>query len=74
VIRSRLLADITNGKSSGLGRECELLGKDKEVDMWVHNTAVQIGIFQGIAGDAGKLLDKLNEQRKEPTEQALPEH
>jgi len=45
VIRSRLLADITNGKSSGVGRECELLGKDKEVNMWVRHSDVQIGIF-----------------------------
>ena len=48
VIRSRLLADITSGKSSGLGRECELLGKDKEVDMFVRTGDVQVGIFAGL--------------------------
>jgi hypothetical protein len=48
VIRSRLLADITNGKSSGLGRECELLGKDKDVDMFVRNADVQVGIFANL--------------------------
>lgn len=47
-IRSRLLSDITSGKSSGLGRECELLGKDKDVDMFVRNADVQVGIFANL--------------------------
>jgi hypothetical protein len=45
IIRARLLVDITNGKSSGVERACELLGKDKEVDMWARSGDVQIGIF-----------------------------
>jgi hypothetical protein len=53
------------GKSSGVGRECELLGKDKEVDMWVRNSDVPIGILQSITGDAGRLLDELDEPPKE---------
>jgi hypothetical protein len=48
IIRSRLLADITSGKSSGLGRECELLGKDKDVDMFVRNADMQVGIFANL--------------------------
>ncbi len=48
VIRSRLLSDITAGKSTGVERACELLGKDKTVDMYVRNADVQVGIFAGL--------------------------
>jgi hypothetical protein len=57
-IRSRLLSDVTNGKSSGVERACELLGKDKEIDMWVRTGDVQVGIFAGLFEDS-KLLTEL---------------
>lgn len=56
-IRSRLLADITNGKSSGLGREIELLGRDKSVDMWARTGDIQIGILAGVIEDPGPLSE-----------------
>jgi hypothetical protein len=60
VIRSRLLADITSGKSSGLGRECELLGKDKDVDMFVRNADVQVGIFANLLEPrTGEMIENL---------------
>lgn len=60
VIRSRLLTDITNGKSSGVGRECELLGKDKEIDMFVRNADVQLGVFAGLLEPgAAEILERL---------------
>ncbi len=47
-IRHRLMTDLTNGKSSGVAREAELLGRDKTIDMFVRTTDVQIGIFNNL--------------------------
>ena len=59
VIRNRLLGDIVKGKSSGVAREAELLGRDKTVDMWVRPADVQIGIFNALQGDSAAILDQL---------------
>ena len=48
---------ITNGKSSGVAREAELLGRDKTIDLWVRNSDVQVGIFAGLL--AGEALPEL---------------
>jgi len=62
VIRARLMADLTRGKSSGVERVAELLGRDKTVDMFVRNGDMQIGIFAEI-GD--KDLDTLTVTAKQ---------
>lgn len=56
VIRARLLSDITAGKSTGLERACEVLGRDKTIDMFVRSGDVQIGIFANVADDPTDLL------------------
>jgi len=74
VIRERLLSDITKGKSSGVAREAELLGRDKTVDMWVRPADVQIGIFNALQGDSAAILDQLEpgELIQSSTTPALP--
>ena len=73
-IRDRLLGDIRRGKSSGVAREAELLGRDKTVDMWVRPADVQIGIFNALQGDSAAILDQLEpgELIQASTTPALP--
>jgi len=50
--QSRLVSDISSGKSSGVAREIETLGKFKDTDWFVRNTDVQIGVFASLADDS----------------------
>lgn len=47
----RLVSDVTRGKDSGVTRQAELIGRLKEVDAFVRNTDVQIGVFASLADD-----------------------
>lgn len=49
--KGRLVSDITRGKSSGCERAIEVLGKFKDLDWFVRNADVQIGIFAGLTDD-----------------------
>jgi hypothetical protein len=61
---SRLVSDISNGKSSGVSREIETLGKIKEHDWFVRTGDVQVGIFAGLDS---KELDEITIE-PEPTD------
>lgn len=54
-IRARLLSDLTRGKSSGLERVAELLGRDKSIDLFVRSGDIQIGIFA--SSDDSRTID-----------------
>lgn len=56
--RARLVSDISRGKSSGTERAIEVLGKFKDLDWFVRNADVQVGIFAGlIDDDSSKTLE-----------------
>lgn len=58
IIRSRLIGDVTAGKSTGLERACELLGRDKSIDLWVRNGDIQLGIFN-VLNETSSPLDAI---------------
>lgn len=51
VVTHRLVTDVIRGRDSGVTRQAELLGRMKEVDMFVRNTDVQVGVFAALADD-----------------------
>jgi hypothetical protein len=52
IITYRLVSDVTQGKDSGVTRQAELIGRLKEVDAFVRNTDIQIGVFASLADDS----------------------
>jgi hypothetical protein len=48
IVTHRLATAVVEGKPSNVAREAELLGKMKDVDLFVRNTDVQIGIFAAL--------------------------
>jgi hypothetical protein len=60
IVTHRLAKAIIEGKSSTVAREAELIGKMKEVDLFVRNADVQVGIW-GILStpEAGQMLDDM---------------
>lgn len=48
MVTHRLMSSVIDGKPSNVAREAELLGKMKEVDLFVRNADVQLGIFAAL--------------------------
>jgi hypothetical protein len=61
IVTHRLAKAIIEGKPSTVAREAELIGKMKEVDLFVRNAEVQVGIW-GILStpEAGQMLDNMD--------------
>lgn len=70
MIVHRLVTDVCSGRDSGVTRQAELIGRLKEVDAFVRNTDVQIGIFAGLADDprAAESVEALSAELPEQTE------
>lgn len=59
-VKHRLMQSVIEGKPSNVAREAELLGKLREVDLFVRNSDVQVGIFGLLATpEGGQMLDAL---------------
>jgi hypothetical protein len=59
IVTYRLVGDVVAGKDSGVTRQAELLGRLKEVDMFVRSTDIQIGVFASLA-DNEKLVSSVD--------------
>jgi hypothetical protein len=48
-VKHRLMQSVIEGKPSNVAREAELLGKLREVDLFVRNSDIQVGIFGALS-------------------------
>jgi hypothetical protein len=61
IVTHRLATAVIEGKPSTVAREAELIGRMKDVDLFVRNADVQVGVFGLLATpEAGQMLDALN--------------
>lgn len=49
IVTHRLAKSVIEGKPSTVAREAELIGRMKEVDLFVRNADVQVGIFGALS-------------------------
>jgi len=61
IVTHRLATAVIEGRPSNVAREAELLGKLREVDLFVRNADVQVGVFAALldpeAGAAMEVAD-----------------
>ena len=58
IVTHRLATAVIEGKPSNVAREVELIGRMKDVDLFVRNGDIQVGIFGVLATpEAGQALD-----------------
>jgi hypothetical protein len=48
IVTHRLMSSVIDGKPPNVAREAELLGKMRDVDLFVRNADVQLGIFAAL--------------------------
>jgi hypothetical protein len=58
IVTHRLASAIIEGKPSNVAREAESIGKMKDVDLFVRDTDVQVGVFAALLDpEAGPPID-----------------
>jgi hypothetical protein len=61
IVTPRLATAVIEGRPSDVAREAELIGKMKEVDLFVRNADVQVGVFAALLDpEAGPLIDAVD--------------